>query len=364
MDCPELPFMPNIELMTSLVTLEISGSSMRGVDWGGIVYQNGPFCTLAKDHSLAYVTLPYSYTALASDAFRECIRLQSIGLPGVTSIGDRAFYGCNSLKFFEMPANVTSIPYRAFFRCSSLISAGRLDNITSIGDDAFCYCTSLKSLDMHPGMTKLGDGAFFECSGLVSVTGLDNVTTIGEAAFNSCTSLTSINIPRVDSITGDTFHGCSNLGSINADPTSIGYAAFYACSKLFSICIPRANSFGTHSFQGCKSLAFLTISAKAMCTYTLSEATHYNQFSACNNLSTLHFTYSDEVNNINLKLLLIDNSNGNGGGSSSVYKQITYVDLKNPDGSNPTGKTLTIQNCGGDGVEVVLDESKGWTWRK
>jgi hypothetical protein len=56
----------------------------------------------------------------------------------------------------------------------------------------------------------------------------------------------------------------------------------------------------------------------------------------------------------------LPDSNSNIG--TTVYKQITYVNLKNLDGSNPTGKTLTIQNCGGDGHPVILNASNSWRW--
>jgi hypothetical protein len=47
--------------------------------------------------------------------------LTSIELPaGLTSLGERAFYGCSSLTSIELPASLTSIGKGAFRGCSSL----------------------------------------------------------------------------------------------------------------------------------------------------------------------------------------------------------------------------------------------------
>ena len=54
---------------------------------------------------------------------------------GVTSIGDKAFAWCSSLKSVEIPKGVTSIGKGAFFGCSSLEIV--LPEGMNIADEAF-----------------------------------------------------------------------------------------------------------------------------------------------------------------------------------------------------------------------------------
>ena len=64
---------------------------------------------------------------------------------GVTSIGDCAFYGCNSLTSVTIPEGVTSIGNHAFDGCRSLASVTIPSSVTSLGSNAF-YAVSLKEV--------------------------------------------------------------------------------------------------------------------------------------------------------------------------------------------------------------------------
>ncbi len=57
--------------------------------------------------------------------------------PGVTSIGNYAFYGCTNLRSVTIPSGVTSIGYDAFYGCTNLRSVTIPSGVTSIGYDAF-----------------------------------------------------------------------------------------------------------------------------------------------------------------------------------------------------------------------------------
>ncbi len=182
---------------------------------------------------------------------------------GVTSIGDYAFYGCNSLTSVTIPDSVTGIGQYAFSYCSSLTSVTIPDSVTSIGNQAFLDCNSLTSVTIPDSVTSIGQSAFSGCGSLTSVTIPDSVTSIGNQAFWNCTSLTSVTIPdSVTSIGQSAFSGCDSLTSVTIPDsvTSIGQYAFYGCG-LTSVTIPDSvTSIGKYAFYDCDSLTSVTIS--------------------------------------------------------------------------------------------------------
>ena len=84
----------------------------------------------------------------------------------ITSIGDRAFSGSDSLSEIVIPASFTSIGDGAFFGCRSLSEIVIPSSVTSIGKGAFSYCDSLSEIVIPSSVTSIGDSAFYNCKSL------------------------------------------------------------------------------------------------------------------------------------------------------------------------------------------------------
>ena len=110
----------------------------------------------------------------------------------VTSIGEKAFWGCSGITSLTLPDSVTSIGDSAFRGCSGITSLTIPESVTSIGNCAFYGCSGITSLTIPDSVTAIGHSAFRGCSGITSLTIPDSVTSIGEYAFKSCNALTEI----------------------------------------------------------------------------------------------------------------------------------------------------------------------------
>ena len=222
-------------------TLTISGTgAMKDYD-----YYNNPSPASQKKDSVKKVVIEDGVTSIGNSAFYDCNSLTSITISNsVTSIGAYAFSNCGYLTSITIPDGVTSIGALAFRACSSLTSITIPDSVTSIGELAFYSCDSLTSITISNSVTSIGERAFAYCSSLTSITIPDSVTSIGEYAFQSCSSLTSITIPN--------------------SVTSIGAYAFSNCWYLTSITIPDSvTSIGNRAFNYCSNLTTISLSCKS-----------------------------------------------------------------------------------------------------
>ena len=206
-----------------------------------------------------------SYDSYPWYSYRSQIKKVVIS-KGVTSIGDYAFYGCESLSSVTISSDpkLTSIGNAAFRECTSLSSIEIPSNVTSIGEFAF-VCTSLSSIEIPSSVTSIGDEAFSGCSKLSSVTisSDSKLTSIGNAAFEGCTSLSSIEIPSSVTSIGDyAFYYCTSLSSIEipSSVTSIGKSAFYYCTSLSDVkYCGESEISSTNVFGSCDKLGVVQV---------------------------------------------------------------------------------------------------------
>ncbi len=192
--------------------------------------------------SLTVITIPEGVTSIGNNAFFGCSNLTAINIPAsVTSIGNYAFYECSSLtaivvakgnKVYDSRGDCNAIietnSNTLILGCATTIIP---EGVTSIGDNAFYWCNSLTAITIPEGVTSIGEGAFYGCSNLSAITLPEGVTSIGGSAFDGCSSLTVITIPEGVTSIGDwAFGSCSSLTDVYcyaATVPSTGTNAFY-----------------------------------------------------------------------------------------------------------------------------------------
>ena len=170
----------------------------------------------------------------------------------VTSIGDSAFYDCDSLESITIPDSVKSIGGQAFDSCSSLISITIPDSVKSIGNHAFSGCDSLTDITIPSSVAEIGEGAFSSCNGLVSI----NVSTDNKYYSSN----DGILYDKEQKILIQCPGAKTEVSSIPNSVQKIGYMAFYWCVNLTSVIIPDSvTRIDDRAFDSCPSLTSITI---------------------------------------------------------------------------------------------------------
>ena len=196
----------------------------------------------ASADSYSYGDLSYEVTDAGDVVITGCrLNVEIVEIPLdidgkiVTSIGEGAFSGCESLTAIKIPDSVTSIRKDAFAGCTSLIAITIPDSVTSIGALAFDGCTSLTSITIPDSVTSIGEAAFRYCHSLKEITIPDSVTSIGESAFSGTpwlaekqkeNPLVVVNGILIDGST------CTGNVVIPNGVTSIEWFAFSHCDNL------------------------------------------------------------------------------------------------------------------------------------
>ena len=159
----------------------------------------------------------------------------------VTSIGDKAFYGCYLLTSITIPNGVTEIGDEAFDGCKSLpiVNNLRYADILLIG----VVDKTLSTYTIIEGTKFIGRDVFKDCKSLKSIIIPDSVTEIGDYAFSGCSSLKEV---FCKPITPPTL--VISLGDLI-------FELIFRCSSNCKIYVPRQSVEAYKSAQGWKEYA-------------------------------------------------------------------------------------------------------------
>ncbi len=146
---------------------------------------------------LIEIRIPNNVTSIGDYAFYSCDSLRGIDISNaLKSLGDLAFYGCGSLKNIEIPNSLTNIGSSVFTQCNSL-KFNVKDDIKYLGNNTNPYLylvdtvgTSIKTANIDKNCKFIADYAFSNCSLLTSIVIPNSVIGIPGGAFNFCSKLT------------------------------------------------------------------------------------------------------------------------------------------------------------------------------
>ena len=151
-------------------------------------------------------------TAPWSD-LRQSIRRVVVS-EGVTSVGDRAFYGFSALESVLLAESVRAIGNSAFSG-SSLRSVVLPTEMESIGNSAFSGCFSLEAVTMPQQLSEIGAFAFAHAEGLKSIVIPYGVQTLPSYLFSTNWQMKSVVIPStVKIIEAEAFYACRMLQDV------------------------------------------------------------------------------------------------------------------------------------------------------
>lgn len=211
---------------------------------------------------LTSIKLPSSLIKIKDDAFNSMDTLKSLvidgGAPNLNELGERSFSGCSNIEELDLSnSKLTSIPEGAFAYCKNLKTIKLPSTITSIGDEAFYNCQSLTNIE---GLDKcnlksIGSASFSNCKALENLDfSQSTFTNVPSKAFNDCSALAKITLPNtLTTIGGYAFYACYSIPQLdlsNTALTTLENYALYQMRETTKLSLPDSiSSIGTHAFS-------------------------------------------------------------------------------------------------------------------
>lgn len=223
-----------------------------------------------KTDDLALTKYVGDLTEVSLKTIEENVKIEDESI-SITSIGEKAFYGCDTLEKLDLSKSAKSLSF-------------------DIAGFAFAYCTSLQTVTLpdtvYVDYNKIGEGAFAFCENLTDITIGEKFATVGTGAFAYCSSLRSVALsPKQKVIEEFTFAYCDELSNVtfSDEIRSIKESAFtetaisnldlskysklryiganaFTNTKLSSVTLPDSVTYvGNHAFYNCYDLTTLNI---------------------------------------------------------------------------------------------------------
>lgn len=198
---------------------------------------------------VSYNGKTYTVTSISAHAFNH---------HSTSPSGYKSYVG--DMISVEVPKTVVSIGERAFFWCNSMetVTFAQGSKLKTLGAECFAGCQKLEEIEFPAEMEDLGTWTFNSCANLKKITFLGNkITSIGAGVFTNL-PIEDFEIPSsVTELGNYAIAGCTNMKHfvIPGGVTKIGEYAFGSCSTLESIKIPSSvTEIGKNAFENCSAL--------------------------------------------------------------------------------------------------------------
>ena len=156
---------------------------------GSILTGNGAFSST----QITTLHIPASVKSLEKNIVAGCSTIQTI-----TVDANNPYYEDRGLNVIVGKSDSSNTSERNVLISATNNTKSIPEGVTSIGEEAFAGYESLTSITIPLSVTSIGSGAFYSCNNLTNITIPLSVTSIGSGAFKGCNNLTEVTIESVD----------------------------------------------------------------------------------------------------------------------------------------------------------------------
>lgn len=177
-----------------------------------------------EESGLEKIEFKQGCASVNNEAFSECTKLKEVDCKDFCnlSLGEKAFYHCDSLRRISLSNSLQEIKYGAFFKCKDLTNVDLPQSLQSLGSYAFAGCESLVSVELPDTLKTIEDHAFDSCKNLTYVYIPEGVSVLENKVFNRCIKLQKIDIPKdLKLLDMSCFLECGELREVTIGPETV-----------------------------------------------------------------------------------------------------------------------------------------------